>query len=554
MQLQEFNFTIEHRKGSDHGNADGMSRVPVSRRRRCEREECIECESQPVKPVRVVTTRRGAAALAEKTTVVEPESVAVDPTPVEETGGVGRKKRQNLKSKEKVEGPNWLEEWSVEELRSMQQKDKAISRVLVLFESHDSPPGRAELLAESEVVRVLCTQWGSLRILGGLLYRVWRPKYEIGEKLQLVAPLGLQGQIFQQLHSVRTGGHHGVRKTLKKIRSRFFWPRFKADVQRWCQRCITCQRVKAGPGHRALLQQSPVRHRLDRVALDILGELPETREGNKYIVVISDYYTKWTHAVALKDQTALTVADALMTEFIAVVGVPRQIHTDQGRNFESHLFRHLCDLLHIEKTRTTPFHAQSDGQVERWNRTLQQMLKSFVNEHRNDWDDHLPYLCMAYRATPHDSTGCSPNLMMFGAEVNMPLDVMVGSPGEAKHEVCPTEYVEWLKRSLGHSYEYASQQLSTSAERQKHYYDLRSKPTQYRKGDFVWRWYFPAARGKLNKGWVGPFEVVDTPSPIHCVIRKSPHQATIRVHVDALKHYYGPIPDMWRDETEERDD
>ena len=142
-----------------------------------------------------------------------------------------------------------------------------------------------------------------------------------------------------------------------------------------------------------------------------MGELPETSNGNKYVLVLCDYFTKWTQAFALKDQTAYTVADTLMTQCFNLFGLPEVIHSDQGRNFESGLFKELCQLLDIEKTRTTPYHPQSDGMVERFNRTCQQMLKAFINENR---DDHLPYLMMAYRSSPHESTGLSPNMMMFG--------------------------------------------------------------------------------------------------------------------------------------------
>ena len=387
-------------------------------------------------------------------------------------------------------------------------------------------------------------------IVDGVLYRKWTPKCQTTARLQLVTPQGIKDEIFNQLHRNRTGGHLGVKRTLMKVRLRFYWPYCKSELERWCRECSVCAQVKPGLRYRAKLQQKPVRHKLDRVALDILGELPETENGNKYIVVISDYYTKWTHAIALKDQTALTIADKMMTEFISVVGVPKQIHTDQGRNFESHLFHHLCDLLGIEKTRTTPFHAQSDGQVERWNRTIQQMLKSFVNDNRNDWDDHLPYLCMAYRATPHESTGVSPNLMMFGTEVNMPIDVMVGTPPTENLNGCPVEYVEWIKFSLLHAYSYANKQLGVNAQRQKHYYDLKAKPTSYKVGSFVWRWYWPAARGKLGKGWTGPFKVLECPTCIHCVIQRSPDHPKIRVHIDALKPYFGEKPEAWVDYAE----
>ena len=234
--------------------------------------------------------------------------------------------------------------------------------------------------------------------------------------------------LFQHLHSHKTGGHLGIGKSLAKIKKRFFWPLCKQDVQRWCAACEMCARVKPGPRHRAKLTQLPVGAPLDSIALDIVGPLPATERNNIYILVVSDYFTKWVEAYALPDQTAYSVAEVLFNEFISRLGVPRQIHCDQGRNFESQLFAELCKLLQISKTRTTPYRPQSDGLVERFNRTLQQMLKTLVNEARDDWDHLLPYVTMAYRATPQDSTGCSPNMLMLGRELNLPLDVIVGCP------------------------------------------------------------------------------------------------------------------------------
>ena len=115
---------------------------------------------------------------------------------------------------------------------------------------------------------------------------------------------------------------------------------------------------------------------------------------------MGDYFSKWKEAYADSDHTAYTVADKLATEFITRFGIPNQIHTDQGREFESELFSELCKLLGIKNTRPTPYRPQSDGLVERFNRTLIAMLSAFVNDNRLDWDDHLPYLMMAYRATP----------------------------------------------------------------------------------------------------------------------------------------------------------
>ena len=394
----------------------------------------------------------------------------------------------------------------------------------------------------------LCGQWKALVVKEGLLSRKWVPKHTGVECFQIVAPLPLRAEIFSLVHRARTGGHLGVKRTLAAIRQRFFWPNYLEDVKRWCQECTICAQSKNGPRCRAALQQVPVRRKMERIALDVLGELPTTDNGNKYILVATDYYTKWTHAMAMPDQTAITIADVFVREFIAVFGVPAMIHSDQGRNFEGNVFQGVCSLLGIEKSRTTPFHPESDGQVERFNRTIQQMLKAYVNKEKTDWDDHLPYLCMAYRATPHESTGCTPNLMMFGVENSMPIDVMAGiPPGPQSDASCPTEYVEWLRGTLEKVHQFADSHLEKSAKRQKHHYDLRSKPANYQVGDLVWRWYPPAARGKLSRGWVGPYKVVGMNNTVNVDIYDPQKQSVQRVHVNSLKPYHGPTPPIFID-------
>ncbi len=180
---------------------------------------------------------------------------------------------------------------------------------------------------------------------------------------------------------------------------------------------------------------------MDCVAVDIFGPLPISENGNEYIIVLCEYFSKWVEAWAVPNHTALTVADKLVTEFFARFGCPRQLHTDQGREFEFELFATICERFGIQKTRTTPYRPNSDGLVERFNRTLKQMLRIFASENPNDWDNHLPFILMAYRSTQHKSTGCTPNLLFLQRETNCPLDLMVGPPPNTIRNVCPVQYI-----------------------------------------------------------------------------------------------------------------
>ena len=128
---------------------------------------------------------------------------------------------------------------------------------------------------------------------------------------------------------------------------------------------------------------------MERIAIDIMGPLPVSKNGNQYLLVTMDYFSKWPEVYPLPNQEARTVAIVLVREFFCRFGIPMELHSDQGRNFESLLMKEVCAILGIHKTRTTPYYPRSDGMVERFNRTLAAQLSLFVNENHTDWDDPL---------------------------------------------------------------------------------------------------------------------------------------------------------------------
>lgn len=249
----------------------------------------------------------------------------------------------------------------------------------------------------------------------GALYRAWETP--AGDKVvpQLILPKQLRREAFDQLHSTPTAGHMGVNKTVDRLRQRFYWPHCHQDVKDWCSSCDVCASRRGPPRKsRAPLAQYNVGAPSERVAVDILGPLPPSEAGNRYLLLLVDYFTKWLEAYALLNQEATTVAEVIVKEYVCRFGVPLELHSDQGHNFESQVFAEMCGIIGIMKTRTTPLHPQSDGMVERLNRTLEAQLSKFVNEYQRDWDRYIPLLMLALRSATHKATKCTPALLQLG--------------------------------------------------------------------------------------------------------------------------------------------
>ena len=160
-----------------------------------------------------------------------------------------------------------------------------------------------------------------------------------------------------------------------------------------------------------------------KIAMDIVGPLPRSRSGNQYVLVVCDYGTRYPEAVPLRTVDAETVAEELMVIF-SRVGIPREILTDQGTNFQSQQLRELYRLLHIDALCTSPYHPQTDGLVERFNQTLKSMLRKTASTEGKDWDRLIPFLLFAYREVPQESTGYSPFELLYGCDVRSPLDIL----------------------------------------------------------------------------------------------------------------------------------
>ena len=240
--------------------------------------------------------------------------------------------------------------------------------------------------------------------------------------------------------------------------------------------------------------------------MDIVGPLPKSRSGKRYILVVCDYATRFPEAIPLKSIDAAQVAEELLQLF-ARVGVPDEILTDQGSNFTSHLLTEIYKMLHVHPIRTTPYHPQTDGLVERFNKTLKNMLRKAVTKEGKDWDKLVPYLLFAYREVPQASTGISPFELLYGRG---PLDIIRdtwSAVGTTSKDESVIAHVLTIRERLEKMRNIVKENLEEAQQVQKKAYDKRARDQILKEGDKVLV-LLPTTTNKLTAQWQGPYQVL----------------------------------------------
>ena len=301
-KLQEYEFEIVHRPGHRHKNVDALSRLP-----------CNQCG---------------------RSNHLEPSLIATTVTDMSNT---------------------LLQHHSATELRNSQLADPSIAIMLPAIEKQQKPTANT-LQGCSPEVRRFFQPWDQLEVRDGLLWRKYEDKDGHNHHLQLVVPTSLRPTVLHEIHAGVIGGHFGQDKTLSCLKERFYWPGHWTDVNNWCHTCATCATRKTpSPRNHAELTSIKAGYPMQIVATDILGPLPVTKHGNAYLLVATDYFTRWVEAYPIPNQEASTVANKLTQEMFFHFSPPEQLHSDQGRQFESTLIAEVCKLLQIQKTHTTPY-------------------------------------------------------------------------------------------------------------------------------------------------------------------------------------------------------
>ena len=240
-----------------------------------------------------------------------------------------------------------------------QEKDPNITLLLERLRRKSSRPEVGEMSLSGPEGKRYWGQWDSLKLMGGVMYRKYETADGNGSHWQVIMPRSLRPSFLERVHNDKMAGHLGMEKTRRRVQQRAYWFGWREDVDNYCRRCDLCASRKPPARRlRAPMQQHLTGAPMERVSMDVLGPLPRSAGKNRFILLICDYFTKWVEAFPLPDQEARTVANKFVKEFVCRYGTPRKLFTDQGTNFQSQLLREVCELLDIDKSRTTPYHPQ----------------------------------------------------------------------------------------------------------------------------------------------------------------------------------------------------
>ena len=428
--LSCYDYIIQHRSGGKHVNADGLSRIPVEDTCQCyiagqklsslPCRGCTHCSRLQSQWQRFKEDVDDVILLSVNslTSLLNHQPLSIRTVAVEEGPGVHGKEVQDVPTTTRGDGPsqaegfsNYIDQLGPENLRKAQMEDHNIRPILLWLES-GLEPSEGELKMQSDSARHYWLHRAQLEVWSGVLYYIWFTGYE---KIPLlVVTQTLKPSVLTKVHDSTNVGHLGQTKTYQKAQLHCYWFGLNTDVKLYVATCATCNQNKgAQHKHWAPLTRFQAGLPGEGVHLEILGPFLESSKGNRYVLIVIDQFTRWLEMVPLPVQDAESVAKAFFKSYVVRFGVPITVHTDQGRNFESDLFKAFCHLLEIAKTQTTPYRPSANGQVERYNQLVLNHLRCYIQKDQRDWDTLIPALGLAIRSTVNRSTGFTPNMLQL---------------------------------------------------------------------------------------------------------------------------------------------
>ena len=368
-----------------------------------------------------------------------------------------------------------------EDWKEAQKEDSDLNIVIDLLSNRKLGQYKVKK-TDSIEFKQLIRQRNKLVLIRGVLYRKSIVPQTERAHFQLVLPRKYQVVAMKGCHD--DVGHLGLDRATDLLRDRFYWPLLMRDIKTYIKQCDRCRRFKTKMD-KAPMENITATFPMELVHIDYL-QLDVCKGNFENVLVVTDHFTRYSQAYVTKTQTAQITARKLWEDFFVHYGFPAKIISDQGRNFESNLIKELCKIAEVDKLRTTPYHPQTNGQCERFNHTLINMIGTLKEDKKADWKAHITHLVHAYNCTRNHATGFSPYFLMFGRQPRLPVDVSFGIHQDSMGSFSTkTKYVQKLRERMKWAFAKAKHISDSSGQRSKKKYDQRVRGQKLQVGDVV---------------------------------------------------------------------
>ena len=467
-RLASYNFSLEYQKGKDNTVADFLSRM----NERLPEEEVQEYLNQIPYP--------GVKAVLDNaiTPIEEHAEQGVRPTP----------DRRGDCQEEVVEArPARLATINVTDWKQEQKEDPILYQVAKhLRAPRETFKAALHKVLDKKATATYVKAKEQLLIKNGLLYRkAWQGQAD-EIVFQFVVPQRHRGTTLDGCH--QEAAHQGQRHSTTLMLECFWWPGITRDFRNCIKKCGHCRKYEAAPPvapMKPLACSGP--GELLHVDFTSIEETVPLKEDPviRNVLVLQDHFSKYIVAYVVKDQTARTAAETLRNGYFGFFCAPAYLVSDQGKAFTGHVITHLCELYGVQKLRTLPYHAQTNGQVERMNQTIIRMIGKLEEDRKACWSEHLPELLLAYNATRSAVTRYSPYYLLFGRRPRIPVDYLFPTLRDSPHQTKMEVSVAAMQKRLKEAFTVARCLTSEEVPRQCRYYDRKAGAVALQPGDIV---------------------------------------------------------------------
>jgi hypothetical protein len=487
-ELEIYEMDVQHRPGKLHANADALSRLP----------QCQQCELKHDDP----KEKRQVKILNDSSS--------------EQTKELPANILRHLSR------PHWD-----------QEGDADLKAVLQALRRGRSSKMPVELNSSSRTAKLLWKRRDDLRIRGDQLHILQKDP----TKYSLIVPKQERKRLIHDVH--KGSGHIGISKTAALIRKSYYWPEMDDDIRLTINSCSACL-MRKGCGARITPKTQTVLtgYPFEKIAIDITGPLVPCSSGERFILGIIDYFSKYPMLIPLRSIDAKCVADVLFKHWICIFGAPDTIHSDRGTVFESSLFHELCELCGIRKTKSAPYYPQSDGLIERLFGTAKDMMFATTQAYPRDWKKALPIISMGIRSTVQRATGVSPFEVIFGRSMKTPWQWSLPVPYSKTEKPIEnknlSDYTLELRERLRNIHDEIRNRYSVKGSTEESVTLLL--------GQRVMAKIFPVVKGIDCARYYGPFKVVGKLGPWTFRLQHCETGEVIERNIHHLKKIAGYVP------------